>query len=243
VSEPVLILGASGGIGSAVARRLAGAGHSVILHGRHHGRLTQLATTIGSTAFVNAADLSDEHEVEALFSGIRATHGRLGGLVFSIATPFPRKLAHRIPWAVFEEQIATQLKALHLSASAALPLLSHSGMTTRFVVISTEAVLGAPPIKTAPYVAAKAAITAYAQVIAQEWLNRDIRVHIIAPGLVKTALVADMPDEFLDNVAEKMPEGRLTSAEDVAAMVAFLMTEMADPLYGMPIRFSRAERK
>jgi NAD(P)-dependent dehydrogenase (short-subunit alcohol dehydrogenase family) len=103
--------------------------------------------------------------------------------------------------------------------------------------------LGAPPPKTAAYSAAKAAITAYAQVLAQEWLLHNIRVHIVAPGLIKTALTADLPDEFLDLLAQDMPEARLTTVYDVAALVAFLMTDAADTLYGTPIRVSRAARK
>jgi 3-oxoacyl-[acyl-carrier protein] reductase len=241
VPDPVLILGASGGIGRAIAARLSRAGYSLILHGRDTTRLAALSADLGGMCFVEAADLSDEAEVAALFQRVREAHGRLEGMVFSIAAPFANKLAHRTPWSTFDGQISTQLKALHLSATAAYPLLSGGG-TRRLVIVSSEFAVTTPPIKTAPYAAAKAAMTAYGQVIAQEWLGKGIRVHIIAPGMVKTALIAHIPDEFLDQVAESMPERRLTTVEDIAGVVEFLMCDAADTLYGSPIRVSRGER-
>jgi 3-oxoacyl-[acyl-carrier protein] reductase len=201
-----------------------------------------LAKSIGGAALIEQADLADAAQVTALFTRLQQAHGKLRGVVFSVATPFANKLTYRVPWSAFEQQIDTQLKALHLCAAAAFPLMADTGGPRSFVVVSTEFVLGAPPVKTAPYVAAKAAITAYAQVIAQEWLGRGVRVQIVAPGLVKTAMVAEMPDEFLDQMAQAMPEKRLTRAEDVAAMVAFLVSDAGDPLYGTPVRVSRGDR-
>jgi NAD(P)-dependent dehydrogenase (short-subunit alcohol dehydrogenase family) len=242
VPDPILILGASGGIGHAIALRLSRTGCPLILHGRDRVRLESLSTHLGGTCSIESADLCDEVAAAALFERIRAAHGRLSGLVFSVAVPFSNKLAHRTAWSVFESQISTQLKALHLSASAAYPLLAEGNEIRRMVIVSSEFAISSPPIKTAPYAAAKAAMTAYGQVIAKEWLRHGIRVHIVAPGMVKTPLIAHIPDEFLDQVAETMPEGRLTTAEDVAGMVEFMMTDAADTLYGSPIRVSRGDR-
>ena len=242
VPDPILILGASGGIGRAIASRLSRAGHSLILHGRDTTRLGALSADLGGTCFVETADLSSEADVAALFARVREAYGRLGGMIFSVATPFANKLAHRTAWSTFESQISTQLKALHLSAAAAYPLLSEGSETRRVVIVSSEFAVAAPPIKTAPYAAAKAAMTAYGQVIAKEWRGKGIRVHIIAPGMVKTPLIAHIPDEFLDQVADSMPEGRLTTLEDIAGIVEFLMSDAADTLYGSPIRISRGER-
>jgi NAD(P)-dependent dehydrogenase (short-subunit alcohol dehydrogenase family) len=238
-----LILGASGGLGSAIARRLSGPDATLILHGRQEERLRSLAAEIGAGTQVMTADLTSPGEVGQLFRQIEKLCVRLDGVVFSIATPFPHRLTHRTPWQVFEQQIGDQLKALHLVASESFKLMSDGVGTSRFVVISTEAILGMPPIKMAPYAAAKAAMTTYAEVIAQEWLSRNIRVHIVAPGMVKTDLLADRPDEYLETVAAGMPEKRLTSADDVAQFVNFLFTDAADPLYGKRLQLSRAIRR
>jgi 3-oxoacyl-[acyl-carrier protein] reductase len=239
----ILILGASGGLGSAIARRLRGPDTILLLHGRRKERLQSLAAEIGPGAEIVTADLTAHDQVAQLFRQIEKSHARLDGIVFSIATPFPNRLAHRTPWEVFEQQINDQLKALHLVASESFRLVSDGVRTSRFVVVSTEAVLGMPPVKMAPYVAAKAAMTTYAEVIAQEWLGRNVRVHIVAPGMVKTDLLGDRPDQYLEAVAAEMPEKRLTSADDVAQFVNFLFTDAADPLYGKPLQISRAIRR
>lgn len=241
MSKPIVVLGASGGIGRAIALRLAQDGHQVIPGGRREDRLAAVAAETGCLEPL-ICDCTDEAAVARQFAALGETHGALSGLVFSIAQPFKNKLTHRTPWEAFAEQIDSQLKALHLVATAVFPLLQAHAGTARLVVVGTEFALGAPPVKTAPYAAAKAALGAYAQVIAQEWLKHGIRVHLLAPGMVRTELVADMPDAFLDQIAETMPEKQLTAAEDVAAIAAFCMTDAADPLYGTPIRISRGER-
>jgi len=242
MQNPVLILGASGVIGAAITRRLCGDG-PVVLHG-HEGtsRLESLAGEIDGAATVNA-DLCDPGQVSAMFERLAADHGALRGVVFAVASPFPHKLTHKTDWSVFEAQLDTQLKALHLSLSAALSLLEANEGTARALVLSTEYVLGAPPVKIAPYVAAKAALTAYVRILAQEWMDRGVRVHILAPGMVESALTAELPEMYLQQVAEAMPEKRLTSAEDVAAVAAFLMSEAGDALYGTVVPVSRAQRR
>jgi NAD(P)-dependent dehydrogenase (short-subunit alcohol dehydrogenase family) len=242
MSKPIIIFGATGGIGRAIARRLAKDGRPLILSGRRADRLAEVGAETGCDALL-PCDCTNEAAVEEAFAGLGAAYGALSGLVFSIAEPFRNRLAHNTPWEAFAGQIETQVRGLHAVARAALPLLSAHEETARLIVVSTEFALGPPPVKTAPYAVAKSAMTAYAQVIAQEWLKHGIRVHILAPGMVRTDLIADMPDAFLDQIAEAMPEKRLTAPEDVAAMAAFCMTDAADPLYGTPLRISRGARR
>ena len=242
MQNPVLILGATGGIGSAILQDLTERHIPVIAAGRNLEKLQNLAK-LPHVCATYSADMTNESEVAEMAVRIAGRHAQLSGLVLSIAIPFSNRLTHNIAWSFFQAQIDSQLKAFHLAARAFLPCLAHPPATSRLIVISTEYVLGMPPMKTAPYVAAKAALTAYAQVLAQEWVTRGIRVHIVAPGLVKTDLVAAMPDEFLDNIAAGMPEKRLTSAADVAEVVRFLLTDAADPLYGTIIQTSRAARR
>jgi len=69
-----------------------------------------------------------------------------------------------------------------------------------------------------------------------------VRVHIVAPGLMKTSLTGHLPAEFLDQLVETMPEHMLTSTNDVAGVVEFLLTDTADTLYGQPMQVSRGTR-
>lgn len=232
-----LILGATGAIGSGIANRLAGRA-SVILHGSAPShRLERLARQTGGT--MRSADLTDELATKALFADLDG----LDMLVFAVGRPFPHKLTHRTSWDVFQDQLDSQVKALHLALSNAFPLLKGRENGARVLVVSTEFLLGMPPAKIAPYMAAKAAMTSYARVVAQEWLSHSIRVQIIAPGIVRSALTVDMPEEYLAQIAESMPEKRLTSAEDVTNLADFLLSPAADSLYGTIVPATRAARR
>ena len=242
MQNTILIIGASGTIGRAIAEQLHKDNQSLILHGRvHNDRLASLSETLNSPIF--AADLINDEEVSVFIEAVLKKHPRLAGIVFCAARPFPHKLTHRTKWSVFQEQIESQLKALHNILQGFRPALENLKEGARIVILSSEYVVGTPPTKIAPYIAAKAALTAYGQIIAQESLNVGIRVHILAPGMVKSALTADMPDEYLDMIAEEMPEGKLTNATDVARVCSFLLTPDADPLYGTIIPVSRANRR
>lgn len=242
MQDSTLIIGASGTIGRAIAEQLHEDGQSLILHGRADSdRLVSLSKALAAPGF--AADLADDDEAAAFVEAILNKHPRLAGIVFCAARPFPHKLTHRTGWSVFQDQIDSQLKALHTVLQGLKPALENREEGARVVILSTEYVVGTPPVKIAPYIAAKAALTAYGQVIAQELLKVGIRVHILAPGMVKSALTADMPDEYLDMIAAEMPEAQLTDAADVARVCAFLLSPDADPLYGTIVPVSRANRR
>ena len=242
MQDPVLIIGASGTIGSAIARTLSEIGNRLILHGRREtDALRTLAEAIDAP--FHAADLTSETATQEFSEVVGQENAHLSGIVFCAARPFAHKLALRTDWTVFQEQIDTQLKALHTTLQAFKPALEKRPDGARVIILSTEYVLGTPPQKIAPYIAAKAALTAYGQIVAQELLKAKIRVHIVAPGMVRSALTADMPDQYLEMIEADMPEAKFTSAEDVARVCALLMSRDGDPLYGTVIPVSRAARR
>ncbi len=245
MQAPVLILGASGTLGGAIAMELSNLGHALVLHGNQNAAGLNSLLDVCTEAEIITADLTDEGLVHELFSNLGNKYSCLSGVVFCVAKKFSSKLTHRTSWNAFEEQIDSQLKTAHLCLSAAQPLLKAYGETgtARVLIISTEYTLGQPPIKNAPYVAAKAALNTYAQVIAQEWLGQNIRVQIMAPGMIPSNLTSDLPDMYLEQVAEGMPEKCLTKLEDVTKVAGFLMSEAADTLYGTIVPVTRGVRK
>ena len=188
MQAPILILGASGKIGGTIAQSIAKK-NTVILHGNKNTiALRALSKKIGRKCLGTFnADLSSEVEVGAIFKEIKKKYKKLSGIIFAIANPFPHKLSFRTKWSIFKKQIDTQVKAFHLSISSAIPLLEKN-KKARILIISTEYVLGLPPIKIAPYVIAKSALTTYARILSQELLPKNIRVHIMAPGLIQSKL-------------------------------------------------------
>lgn len=242
MQNPILIIGASGTIGSAVATKLADRGNPIILHGgSKSSRLQKLAEKLEVPCVYG--DLSEREIAHRCAQEINSITPKLSGLVFAAAKPFPHKLTLRTDWDIFQQQLNCQLKSLHLTLQNLKDSFVASEDGARIVILSTEYVLGSPPIKIAPYIASKAALTTYAQVLSQELLGSKIRIQILAPGLVKSALTADMPDEYLEQLAESMPEKKLTEPIEVAELCCFMMQPEADPLYGQIIQVSRGGRR
>ena len=245
MQAPILILGASSTLGGAIARKLSKDGRQLILHGfKGRNRLRELASECDG-AQILTADLTNENSVKVLFDEVSKIQDGLSGLIFSVAEKFAHKLTHRTQWSEFQAQFDSQLKAFHFCLTEAMPLLksSESEDSSRVIVLSTEYAIGIPPLKITPYVVAKSALTSYAKVIAQEWLKHNVRVHILAPGMVKSNLTAEMPEMYLKEFTKMMPEKCLTSVMDVASVASFLMTEAADSLYGTVIPVTRGNRQ
>jgi len=242
MQNPFLVLGASGAIGSAIAKAASVKGYKTLLHyHKNESGVKELATELDAKTY--AGDLTTEEGVTSFVEGIEKEWGTLGGVAYSVALPFPQKLTYKTSWEVFQTQLDTQLKAFHFSMQKLFPLLKKFEGEARVLVVSTEYMLGLPPIKIAPYLAAKAAQTKYAQVIAQEWLKHGIRVQIIAPGLVRSNLTADMPELYLEQMMERMPEKKLTSLEDIQGVSEYLLSPAADSLYGTIVPATRGERR
>ncbi len=242
MQDPILIIGASGTIGSAIATKLTDDGCSVILHGATDSkRLKNLASKLKSPMI--SGDISDQLVTQKCAEKVHKCTENLSGLIFAAAMPFPHKLTLRTEWQIFQQQLDSQLKPFHLIMQHFKTALENREDGARVIVLSTEYLLGTPPIKIAPYLSAKAALTTYAKVLSQELLSSKIRVHIIAPGLIKSPLTGDMPDEYLELLAERMPEKKLTTPEEVANLCAFMMQPDADALYGNIVPISRGSRR
>ena len=99
MQSPILILGASGGVGAEIARKLASARQTpLILHGRNAQRLASLSAELGANTTTVLADLTNPAAVSQLFAGIGSAHKRLGAVVFSVAAPLslPLGAQHRV---------------------------------------------------------------------------------------------------------------------------------------------------
>ncbi len=245
LKKSVLIVGASGTIGSSIASVLFKNKFSLILLGKENNdRLNKLSIKFKCPKF--NCDLTNIKEVEKTFQSIKKTTDSLDCIIYSVAKPFPNKLLHNTDITIIEEQINIQLIAFHRLMVQSLPFLDKSvqdGSIPRIILISSEFVLGTPPIKIGPYIAAKSAVTSYAKVLAQEWIKKGIRVFILAPGMVRSRLTQDLPEEYLKNIEKQLPEKTLTRPSDIADYVEAILTSKLDSSYGITLQVSKAHRR
>ena len=216
----VLVIGATGGLGSAIGRRVAAAGASLTLHGRDQGRLESL----GVPATLVTGDLRDAGTAARAVAAAVEAHGRLDGVVIAsgVVAFGP---AGDLPDDVLLDLFLINTLAPIRVIRAALPYLVASGSEGRApVVVSLSAVVAEQPTAgMAAYSASKAALTAYDAAAGRELRRAGIRLVDARPPHTETGL-ADRP---LAGVAPRLPQG-LTPDAVAARVVAAILDDEKD---------------
>lgn len=230
-----IVTGGSSGIGAQIARTLAACGARVAAVGRNRERLQAVVDGIagaGGTAVAVAADLADPAAAERVVDEAVRGLGRVDTLINCAGVYEP---------ADFDATSSEMLdRALHLNirspfllTQAALPHLRDGGR----VVFISSIVAKVGCFETSAYSASKAGLEGLARALAWELGWQGVRVNTITPGDVVTPMSAPYntdPEEVAARVAMH-PSGRQGTPDDVAAMTAFLVSDLARQVYGETI--------
>jgi NAD(P)-dependent dehydrogenase (short-subunit alcohol dehydrogenase family) len=238
VSRPLsLVTGGSRGIGAATVRRLAAAGHDVVIGYRSNAAsanaLADEVTALGLTARAITADVTDPAQVDVLFDAALEI-GPLTGVVNNAgATVHLGDLADT-PVEVVRQVVDLNLTAAIFVARRAVRDLGDGGVLVN--VSSAAATLGSPH-EYVHYAAAKAGVDALTHGLAQEVAGRGIRVNGVAPGIVRTDIhaAAGEPDR-IERVGPLVPMGRVGEPEEVAEAIAWLLSDACSYVTGATLR-------
>ena len=217
-----VVTGASGGIGRAVAERLAADGTTVVVHyAGNTGRAQEVVdavTAVGAKATAVQADVADETEVAALFDAAEEAHGGVDVVVNTAGIMLLSPLAE-LSLDDFDRMHRTNVRGTFVVSQQAARRLRPGGALVNF---SSSVVELALPTYSA-YAATKGAVDAMTAILAKELRGRDVTVNAVAPGPTATPLFLDgKPQEAVDRLASMAPLERLGTPEDVAEVVAFL---------------------
>jgi NADP-dependent 3-hydroxy acid dehydrogenase YdfG len=182
--EIVWIIGASSGIGAALARELAAQGATLALSARRTEALTSLAHTLGGTHNIFALDVADAAAVTRTANAIRDAFGRIDRVIFMAAAYTPMKLL-ALDMAATKQMIEVNLLGAFHVVEAVLPVLTQQGRGQLALCGSVAGYTGLPGGQ--PYSATKAGIINLAESLRAE-LPRSIDVKLISPGFVKSEL-------------------------------------------------------
>ena len=228
-----LVTGASGGIGSAIARALAGQGARLALSGSNAGKLDAFRDELGGEQVALACDLSDPAAVDALVPRApEALGGRLDILVNNAGVTRDN-LVMRMKDEEWDQVIAVNLEAaFRLVRAAAKPM-----MRQRFGrIVSVTSVVGATGNPgQANYAASKGALTAMSKAVAQELASRGVTVNCVAPGFIRSAMTDTLPDAQKAALSTRIPAGKLGEGADVGAAVAYLSSREAGYVTGQTL--------
>ncbi len=228
-----LVTGASGGIGSAIAKALAESGARVALSGTREDALKAVAATLPGDPVILTCNLSDPESVDGLVPrAVEALGGQLDILVNNAGVTRDN-LAMRMKDEEWDQVIRVNLEAaFRLIRAAAKPM-----MKARFGrVISITSVVGATGNPgQANYAASKAGLVGMSKALAQELASRNITVNCVAPGFIASAMTDVLPDAQKDALLVKIPAGHLGEGQDVAAAVAYLASREAGYVTGQTL--------
>ena len=228
-----LVTGASGGIGSAIARALAAQGAQVALSGTRQEALDAVKAEIGGNAVTVPANLSDPESVEALVpSALEALGGKLDILVNNAGVTRDN-LTMRMKDDEWDQVISVNLEAaFRLIRAASRPM-----MKARFGrIVSITSVVGwtGNPGQ-ANYAASKGGLTAMSKALAQEFASRSITVNCVAPGFIASAMTDALNEQQKAAILTRIPAGDLGNGADIGAAVAYLASREAGYVTGQTI--------
>ena len=221
MSRRAVVTGGARGIGFAVARRFVESGARVAIWDLAEAQAS--AQVLGPDALGIAADISDE---KAVADAMAATEARLGGvdmLVTSAGMTGPTAPLDGHPLASWRRVIDVHLIGAFLCCRAVLP-----GMIARNWgrIVTVASVAGKEGnVNASSYSAAKAGIIAMTKSLGKELATTGVRANCLAPGLIDTPLMQQLPPEQIAMSLSKIPMGRLGTVEEVAAMIAWMSSQ------------------
>jgi 3-oxoacyl-[acyl-carrier protein] reductase len=231
-----LVTGSSRGIGRATAQRLAAMGARVIVNYRSDesgARETCAAiSAAGGEALALAADVSREEDVLRLFQAAEAQLGPVTILVNNAGATNDR-LIMQMKLDDFQQVLQTNLVSAFLCTRAALRPMLKARWGRIINVSSISGLMG--QVGQANYAASKAGLIALTKSTAREVASRNITANAVAPGYVPTELTANVSQEFKDYYMQITPLKRYGTADEVAAMIAFLCSPDAGYITGQTI--------
>jgi 3-oxoacyl-[acyl-carrier protein] reductase len=227
-----LVTGASGGIGSAIARGLAAQGARLAVSGSNVDKLENFRSGLGGDHVALACNLSDGAAVDALIPQAVEALGQLDILVNNAGVTRDN-LAMRMKDEEWSDVIRVNLEASFRLARAALRPM----MRARFGrIISITSVVGSTGNPgQANYAASKAGLVGMSKALAQEVASRGITVNCVAPGMIASAMTGILPEAQQQALLARIPAARLGEGEDVASAVVYLASREAGYVTGQTL--------
>jgi 3-oxoacyl-[acyl-carrier protein] reductase len=236
--KTALVTGASRGIGRAIAVALARGGARLALNYAGNQAAAEEAQRLCREAGSPEVrlfqfDVADPAAATRAVEEVVATMGGLHILVNNAGIALDQ-LVMRVKDADWQRQIDVNLSgAFHLIRAATRPMMKARGGS---IVNLTSVVGETGNAGQAGYAATKAGLIGLTKSVARELASRNVRVNAVAPGYIDTDMTASLPEDAKKKMAEMIPLGRLGSAEDVAAAVAWLCSDQASYVTGEVLR-------
>ncbi len=220
-----IVTGGAQGIGLSVARRLLDSGAAVSLWDRDAELLEQTHAEISSAGDLHRAtvELTDAEAVARAADDSAAALGGIDILVNNAGIAGPTVPSWEYPLDDWRRVIDVDLNAVYYCCRAVVPRMREQDYGRIVNVASIAGKEGNP--NAVAYSAAKAGVIALTKSIAKETADKNIAVNCITPAAAKTRIFDQISQQHIDYMLAKIPRGRFVKVEEIAAMVAWLVSE------------------
>lgn len=228
--KTALVIGGARGIGYAISERFADEGAETYVTSRNRTDLDKAVKVMGAGAHAIVVDPNRRADLVTAAEVVRARSGHLDVLVVNAGTGEPAGL-DEITEDHVDRTVGLNLRSLLFAVQSALPLMGPGGSI--ILIGSSTGDMGFPGFSV--YAATKAAVRSFARTWTLELAPRAIRVNVVSPGPIDTALYRDAPEEVRAWLVSRVPFGRPGRPEEVAAAALFLASDESSFVAGVDL--------
>jgi 3-oxoacyl-[acyl-carrier protein] reductase len=237
--KTVLILGASGGIGSEVSKSVAKTGNSVLIHYySDENKAKEIAAEINKdhgNAEIIQADLSNHKGVEELLNQIIKKGLNVDALIHCASPENSPISFDQLRWEDVQLQIDVNLKSIFDILQRLIPRMIENG-GGNIVLVGSAYTSGTPPTNQFRYIVAKSTMVSAAKCLAVEFGPQNIKINVISPGMTNTIMNSTIPEKVKLMTKMQTPLRRIAEPTDIAELTAFLLTPGGDHISGQNYR-------
>jgi len=229
----IVVTGASKGLGLAICERLLNENYKVVGIARSKSDEFQVLENNNKEKLIYVQyDFNNTKEIHELVKSITAEHGNIYGLINNAA------IGHDGILGTMHESQINELIRVNIEAPVVLTKYASRSMLIKLRgrIINISSIIASTGFNgLSVYGATKASLNGFTKSLARELGKANITVNSVAPGYMKTEMTSNLQDEKLQSIKRRSPLGRLATVEDVAGVVAFLLSNDAKNITGTTI--------
>jgi 3-oxoacyl-[acyl-carrier protein] reductase len=233
-----LVIGGTGGIGSAACLQLAKDGFDVAIHyyknKQQAKKIKEGIEELGQKSIMVMADITDDFQVKEMVEQVLRKFKTITTLVNCATVRIPNIKCMSLDWDDIQKHLDINIKGSFNLIKNIVPVMEKAKYG-KIINITTQAI-ETPNPEWLHYITAKSALNGFSKALAVELAPKEIKVNMISPGMTDTELISDIPDRARLLTAAKTPLKRIAKPEDVVSAISFLASAKSDFITGETIR-------
>ena len=241
MKKVVLITGGSRGLGSKFVERLSTKGDykTYFTYNNSYEQATKIQSIYNDVVAIKC-DQKDENQIADCVSKVFSVEGKIDVLVNNACPPFRPCDLLDSNWQMFSDLLDVNLKGSYYFTRECGKIMKNQ-KSGKIINILTSMLLNVPPKKLSFYITAKYALLGLSKSSAAELAEHGITVNMISPGMMETDLSSFLPEKFFEAFIYKHPMKKITTVDDVANVLEFLVSENTCMLNGVNIPVNGGE--